>query len=130
MQRRGEPEAKTVELAGRPGYNPDMMFSGPPMRRLRFAVVATLLLGGLALSEFPELLQLQDDTSNDFTLLTSRQGSSSTSNAAKFGPAPAAILVGESKTFRAISGLLAPATPGPMLRSPIDYLHLLCVHRT
>jgi hypothetical protein len=100
------------------------------MRRLRFAMVAAFLLGGLALSEFPELLHLQDDTSNDFTLLASRQDSSSTSNATKSGPTPAAILVGESKTFVASSELLAPLAPDPMLYTPIDYLHLLCVHRT
>ena len=121
---------KAVELGGRKGYNPSVMFSGRPMRRLRFAMVAVLLLGGLALSEFPELLHLQDDTSNDFTLLASRQDSSSTSNATKSGPTPAATLVGESKTFVAGSELLALLAPDPMLYTPIDYLHLLCVHRT
>ncbi|MGB8524024.1 MAG: hypothetical protein WCD43_13750, partial [Candidatus Acidiferrales bacterium] len=55
-------------------YNAGEMVSRRPTRsRLHIAVVAALLFCALALVEFPELLKLKDDTSNDFTLLVSSQ---------------------------------------------------------
>jgi hypothetical protein len=101
----------------------------PTRNRLRFAVVAALLFSGLALAEFPELLQLKDDTSNDFTLVVARQEVTSPNYAAKSGPTPAAIFIKERS-------IQAPVTPlalsflDPVAQSSIDYLHLLCVHRT
>lgn len=102
---------------------------GPTRNRLRFAVVVALLFGGLALAEFPELLQLKDDTSNDFTLVVAKQEVSSANYAAKSGPTPAAIFVGEGSIHAPISPL-ALSFFDPIARSSIDYLHLLCVHRT
>jgi hypothetical protein len=100
------------------------------MRRIRFAVVAALLFSALALSEFPELLQLKDDTANDFALLVSKQDLSRTNNTAKPGPTPAAILVREVSIHTPVSDLLALPFLDTLARSSNDYLHLLCVHRT
>jgi hypothetical protein len=92
-------------------------------------VVAALLLSGLALAEFPELLQLKDDTSNDFTLVVARQEVTSPNYAAKSGPTPAAIFIKE-RSLQALVTPLAFSFLDPVAQSSIDYLHLLCVHRT
>jgi hypothetical protein len=107
------------------------MFSRRPTRnRLRFAVVTTLLFCALAVVEFPELVNLKDDTSNDFTLLVSRQGVSSPNNTIKPAQTPLAIPVREVSLRVPISSLLALSFPDTLANSPVDYLHLLCVHRT
>jgi hypothetical protein len=106
------------------------MSSGRPTRnRLRFAVVVALLFSGLALAEVPELLQLKDDTSNDFTLVVAKQDVASPNYAAKSGPTPAAIFIKERSVQAPISPL-ALSFSDPVVQSSIDYLHLLCVHRT
>jgi hypothetical protein len=92
-------------------------------------VVAALLFSGLALAEFPELLQLKDDTSNDFTLVVAKQDVSSANYAAKSGPAPATIPAREGSIPSTVAPL-ALSFSDPVVRSSIDYLHLLCVHRT
>ncbi|MGD0544194.1 MAG: hypothetical protein ABSB65_07265 [Candidatus Acidiferrales bacterium] len=101
----------------------------PTRNRLRFAVVAALLFSGLALAEFPELLQLKDDTSNDFTLVVAKQEVSSANYAAKSGPTPAAIFVREGSIPAPVAPL-ALSFSDPVAHSTVDYLHLLCVHRT
>jgi|ERR1700733_16305427 hypothetical protein len=107
------------------------MSSGSPARsRIRFAVVAALLFCALAFVEFPELLSLKDDTSNDFTLLASNQYVSPTNTSAKPSLTPATIPVREVSLHAPISNLLALSFPDTLAQSPIDYLHLLCVHRT
>jgi len=107
------------------------MFSRRPTRgRLHIAVVAALLFCALALVEFPELLNLKDDTSNDFTLLVSSQDVSSPSSATRPASAPVAIPVQAASIHAPISNLLALSFPDTLAQSPIDYLHLLCVHRT
>jgi hypothetical protein len=106
------------------------MGSGRSTRnRLRLAVLVALLFGGLALAEFPELLQLKDDTSNDFTLVVAKQEVASANSAAKSGPTPAAIFVRDG-SIRAPISPLALSFSDPVAQSSIDYLHLLCVHRT
>jgi hypothetical protein len=111
-------------------YKCAVMGSARPTRnRLRFALVAALLFGGLALAEFPELLQLKDDTSNDFTLVVARQEVASPNYAAKSGPSLAAVFIKERSIQAAISPL-ALSFSDPVVQSSIDYLHLLCVHRT
>jgi hypothetical protein len=97
--------------------------------RLRFVVVAALLFSALALAEFPELLQLKDDTSNDYTLVVAKQEVSSANYAAKSGPTPAAIFVREG-SIQAPVVPLALSFSDPISQSSVDYLHLLCVHRT
>jgi hypothetical protein len=111
-------------------YKCAVMGSARPTRnRLRFAVVAALLFSGLALGEFPELLQLKDDTSNDFTLVVARQEVTSPNYAAKSGPSLAAIFIKE-RSIQAPISPLALSFSDPVVQSSIDYLHLLCVHRT
>jgi hypothetical protein len=89
-----------------------------------------LLFCALAVVEFPELVSLKDDTSNDFTLLVSRQDVSSASNTIKPAQTPVAIPVREVSLRAPISNLLALSFPDTLSHSPVDYLHLLCVHRT
>jgi hypothetical protein len=93
-------------------------------------MVAALLFSGLALAEFPELLQLKDDTSNDFTLVIAKAESSAANYAAKSGPAPAAIFVRDSNAHTLHSENLRRSFSDPTVQSSVDYLHLLCVHRT
>jgi hypothetical protein len=107
-----------------------MILSRPTRSRLRFAVVAALLFCALALVEFPELLSLKDDTSNDFTLLVSRQDVSSPNSTIKPAQTPVAIPIREVSLHAPISNLLALSFPDTLAHSSIDYLHLLCVHRT
>ena len=102
----------------------------PSRRRLRFAVVIALLFSGLALAEFPELLQLKDDTSNDFTLVVAKAEASPTNYMARSGPAPAAIFVREGDARTPLSGKLKLSFAELTVQSSVDYLHLLCVHRT
>jgi hypothetical protein len=112
-------------------YNAGTMFSRRPTRsRLHIAVVATLLFCALALVEFPELLNLKDDTSNDFTLLVSSQDVSSPNTATRPASAPVEIPIQAVGIHAPISNLLALSFPDTLAQSPIDYLHLLCVHRT
>ena len=106
-----------------------MILSRPTRSRLRFAVVAALLFCALALVEFPELLSLKDDTSNDFTLLVSRQDVSSPNSTIKPAQTPVAIPIREVSLHAPISNLLALSFPDTLAHSSIDYLHLLCVHR-
>ena len=93
-------------------------------------LLVALLFSGLVLAEFPELLQLKDDTSNDFTVLISRQEVSSGNHTAKSGSTPAGILVLERSTHLSASAFVALSFSDPAGQSSIDYLHLLCVHRT
>ena len=93
-------------------------------------MVAALLFCALAVVEFPELLNLKDDTSNDFTLLVSSQDVASPSSATRPASAPVTIPVQAAGIHAPISNLLALSFPDALVQSPIDYLHLLCVHRT
>lgn len=128
---RGGGHPKAVELGNTSLYNAVTMFSRRPTRsRLHIAVVATLLFCALAVVEFPELLNLKDDTSNDFTLLVSSQDVGSPNSATRPASAPVAIPVQEAGVHAPISNLLALSFPDTLSQSPIDYLHLLCVHRT
>ncbi|MGD0403494.1 MAG: hypothetical protein ABSB66_09865 [Candidatus Acidiferrales bacterium] len=93
-------------------------------------MVATLLFCALALVEFPELLKLKDDTSNDFALLVSSQDVASSNAVTRPAAAPVAIPVQAANIQAPISNLLALSFPDVLTQSPIDYLYLLCVHRT
>ena len=119
-----------VELRLSSRYKSGAMACRRPTRNgARFAVVVALLFSGLALAEFPELLQLKDDTSNDFTLVVARQEVTSPNYSAKSGPTPAAIFIKE-RSIQAPIAPLALSFSDPVVQSSIDYLHLLCVHRT
>jgi hypothetical protein len=106
------------------------VFVQPRRSRLRYAVVVALLFSGLALAEFPELLQLKDDTSNDFTLVVAKAESSTVNYAAKSGPTPATIFVRDGNFRVFLSEKLKRSFSDPIVQSSVDYLHLLCVHRT
>lgn len=93
-------------------------------------MVVALLFSGLALAEFPELLQLKDDTSNDFTLVVAKAEASPTNYMARSGPTPAAIFVREGDPRTPLSEKLKLSFADPTVQSSVDYLHLLCVHRT
>jgi hypothetical protein len=122
---------KRVELRAHSLYKFGVrLFVQPRRSRLRYAVVVALLFGGLALAEFPELLQLKDDTSNDFTLVVSKAEASPASYIAKFGATPAAILIGEGSAHTRVSEKSGLSFTDPIVQSSVDYLHLLCVHRT
>ena len=107
-----------------------MVSSCPTRGKIHIAIVAALLFCALALVEFPELLNLRDDTSNDFTLLVSTQNASTAKSAAKLVPTPVAIPVRETSIQAPILNPLALSFPDTLSNSPVDYLHLLCVHRT
>jgi hypothetical protein len=106
-----------------------MTSRGQTRNRLRLALVFALLFSGLALAEYPELLQLRDDTSNDFTLVVAKQEVASANYAAKSGPTPATILAKEGSVQAPVAPL-ALLFLDPVAQSSVDYLHLLCVHRT
>lgn len=93
-------------------------------------MVAALLFCAIPLVEFPELLNLKDDTSNDFALLVSRQDVGSPNAATRPASAPVAVPVQAVNIQAPISNLLALSFPDILTQSLIDYLHLLCVHRT
>lgn len=97
---------------------------------IRLAVVMAVLFSGLALSEFPELLQLRDDTSNDFTLLVSRQEVSPATSSARFVPKLIATFAQHGGVQPTISALPGSLPPQLASHPSVDYLHLLCVHRT
>jgi hypothetical protein len=119
-----------VELRQGSLYKCVVMRPGQPTRnRLRLIVVVALLFSGLVLAEFPELLQLKDDTSNDFALVVAKREVTSSNYAAKSGPTPAAIFV-RSGSIQAPIAPLALSFSDPIAQSSADYLHLLCVHRT
>jgi hypothetical protein len=97
---------------------------------LNLTVMAALLLSCLALAEFPELLQLRDDTSNDFALLVSEQEASAGPATAKFVPQPSGVFVQRAKVPPLISLSSVFSSSDFVTHSSVDYLHLLCVHRT
>lgn len=122
---------KQVELPAGSRYKFGVrLFVQPRRSRLRYAVVVALLFGGLALAEFPELLQLKDDTSNDFTLVVSKVEASPANYIAKFGATPAAILVSDGSIGPRVLEKSGLSFSDPIVQSSVDYLHLLCVHRT
>jgi len=122
---------KQVELPAGSRYKFHVrIFVQPRRSRLRYAVVVALLFSGLALAEFPELLQLKDDTSNDFTLVVSKAEAPPANYVGKSGATPAAILVSKGSTHTPVSEKLGLSFSDPIVQSSADYLHLLCVHRT
>ncbi|MGA7622647.1 MAG: hypothetical protein WB630_14975 [Candidatus Acidiferrales bacterium] len=97
---------------------------------IRLAVVMALLFSGLALAEFPELLQLRDDTSNDFTVLVSGCEVSRDASTVKFVLKPTAMFAQYGGVEPAASALPNFLSSDLAAHSSVDYLHLLCVHRT
>jgi hypothetical protein len=94
--------------------------------RFCLALVISLLFCGLSSLEFPEFVNLTDDTSNDFTLVVSAQAAPSARSDEK--PALDATATQERKE-RADRFVQVPVriTPAP---SPSGYLQLLCISRT
>jgi hypothetical protein len=97
--------------------------------RLSLAMVAGLLLCALAATEFPELLNLVDNTSNDYSLIVvGRSGSS-----------PAAVPRATVRaTWRLVAAPVVPASPMDInsissqasIHFSHDLLPILCIRRT
>ncbi len=96
-------------------------------RNLLLTIMVSLMLCSLAMLEVPELLNLTDDTSNDFSLPVMRQSS------------PSIVINNAPGMGRIDSPLVSnwnfdPLTIRPVfLASPSphhDLLHLLCIQRT
>jgi hypothetical protein len=96
--------------------------------KFSLAVVVTLLFCGLTPLEFPELLSLTDDTSNDFTLVVSTRTASHV--ARDQTPKPAPEIVGPSKKHFEVITKFQLHDPPHSSYSSSDYLDFLCVHRT
>jgi hypothetical protein len=94
--------------------------------KLGFAILTAVLFCGLASLEFPEFLRLTDDTSNDFTLLLSK----APAGHAALKQVTARALADECNDVGQIPQQVSSDPLIPSLHSSIDYLHLLCVHRT
>jgi hypothetical protein len=94
--------------------------------RFSLALVISLLFCGLSSLEFPEFVNLTDDTSNDFTLVVSSGATSSVPAKEDRGPDLAvARETGNSPQYPVeFSIRFAPS------HSPTGYLRLLCIHRT
>ena len=94
---------------------------------LVLTVMVSLMLCSLAMLEVPELLNLTDDTSNDFSLPVIRQSSPSS----VINEAPG---VGGIASPMLSYGTFDPLPVPPLiLHSPNphdDLLHLLCIQRT
>src|SRR5271154_5806823 len=95
--------------------------------RFCLALVVSLLFCGLSSLEFPEFVNLTDDTSNDFTLVVSAQTAPSARSDEK--PALDATATQERKE-RADRFVQVPVRITSSASSPSGYLHLLCISRT
>jgi len=93
--------------------------------RFRIVVVVAVLLCALAALEFPELVRLSDDTSNDFSFTVSKEADVVVAKQnASAQPVELAVRTAASwpppegsRSYRSLS-------------SPSDLLPLLCIHRT
>jgi hypothetical protein len=93
--------------------------------KLTLGMAVGLLFCTLAMLEMPEFLTLTDNTSNDFSLVTSQED-------------PAAVVQSQAPLVSASStpGVTRPRTPSirirPLNQPPTvdDLLHSLCVQRT
>jgi hypothetical protein len=96
--------------------------------KLILAMVAGLLFCALATLEFPELMHLTDDVSNDFTMLHSPQPVNSPSSVRPTVPDVQLTLPGYiAVAFSRINpSFIAHFSP----RSSMDILHFFCVRRT
>jgi hypothetical protein len=105
------------------------MTSDRQMRtKFSLTVVVTLLFCGLTPLEFPELLSLTDDTSNDFTLVVSTNTASHVAKDQTPKPAPEIVRPSKER-FEVITR--SPLHDAPhSSHSSSDYLDFLCVHRT
>lgn len=99
-------------------------------KRHRFcvALVVSILFCGLSAIEIPEFTRLVDDTSNDFTLVSASQSSSS-----------AVVDQDSLSVVRTVSQSHIPdrtdlhirrAVASPTSYHSSDYLELICIHRT
>ena len=100
--------------------------SGFEMRaKLIFAALLGLLFCSLAALETTELVKLADNTSNDFSLLGTRQEASSAnvdqSRVVRPKPVPDTYRSGRPTVRRRGTGVSYPAK---------DFLHFLCIMRT
>jgi hypothetical protein len=100
-------------------------------KRLIPGVVIAVLVCGLATLELPELLQLVNDTSNDFALVVAHDISSPVVPGQK--PASNRISVPAAQTGGALishSWVESASQPCASRQDASDSLHFLCVQRT
>lgn len=94
--------------------------------RFCLALVISLLFCGLSSLEFPEFVNLTDDTSNDFTLVVSAQTAPSARSDEKPALDATATRARKERADRFVPApvriALAPSLSG--------YLQLLCISRT
>jgi hypothetical protein len=98
--------------------------------KFNLAIVVALLFFGLGALEFPELLTLTDDTSNDFALVISGQTASRDANTVKAGPAGEAIRLSPSQEFSGVRNPFEFREVPHSFLSATDYLDFLCTYRT
>jgi hypothetical protein len=104
---------------------------GWPMRtKLNLAIVFVLLFFGLTTLEFPELLTLTDNTSNDFALIASTQNASRNAKSEKPRPAPKTIRLRLSDEFLGAGNRFELRDVQHSLHSSSDYIDFLRVYRT
>jgi hypothetical protein len=97
--------------------------------RLSLAIVAGLLFCTLVALELPELLNLTDDTSNDFSLLCTQQDASAVVSQSHVRQ----TIVRQTIVLPARSDCKQPNERARFissLRTPKESLHLLCALRT
>jgi hypothetical protein len=104
----------------------EMNWARNTRHRFCLALVVSILFCGLSLSEIPELARLSDDTSNDYTLVVSTKTA-----------APIPVIASSDVVLGTVPQVDdAVKYPGPSpisipyARTSLDYLQLLCVHRT
>lgn len=96
-------------------------------RRLGLTIIMGLLLCALPAREFPELLHLSDNTSNDYsTQVFQGKVSSAVRNQAPDVPKSSISL----HSFPRFSRFVMRRQVSESLASSPDFLHLLCVQRT
>lgn len=98
--------------------------------KLNLVVVVALLFVGLSGLEFPELLTLTDDTSNDFALVISAQTASHDVNRVKPGPALESTHLQPGKELFEAGNRFEFREVPHSLHSASDYLDFLCMYRT
>jgi len=96
-------------------------------RRLSLFLMTALLVCAVSALELPELLQLADNTSNDYSTVIFQK------NASSLTPSQLPVAIRVVTTIVSASG---PAHPGlqitsyESLQTSPDLLHLFCVQRT
>ncbi len=93
-------------------------------------MVVAFLFVGLTSLEFPELLTLTDNASNDFALVGSTPSAPHIAKMEKLRPAPEAIHLRLGKEFFEVWNRFELRDIPHSLHFSSDYIDFLCVYRT